>query len=329
MTSREMKGALHPPTRRKLLRLASLALTTCGIGLAVCEAILRFGFGLGNPILIEPDAACAYILKPDQDVIRFSVHTHINHYGMRSDELPSQRAAGALRLLFVGDSITYGTTRVDQREIFTEILHRDLPGIVHRPVEVLNASAGAWAPENELAYLQSRGIFQSEIVLLVLNDGDLSQPRSTIAQVGDELPQHRPATAIGELYTRYIRPRLLRHASRQDAGDSANANAVEIVRENLADLDAMDRLVRDQGARLMLVYIPFRKDLPAASADSEALLKQWSGAHGVSMFDLSSAEAPYAVDAITLDGGIHLNATGHRIVAQAIERGWPELVGDR
>ena len=125
MTSREMKGTLHPPTRRKLLRLASLALTTCGIGLAVCEAILRFGFGLGNPILIEPDAACAYILKPDQDVIRFSVHTHINHYGMRSDELPSQRAAGALRLLFVGDSITYGTTRVDQREIFTEILHRE------------------------------------------------------------------------------------------------------------------------------------------------------------------------------------------------------------
>jgi hypothetical protein len=297
--------------------------------LAACEAVLRFGFGLGNPILIEPDAACSYILKPDQDVIRFSAHTHINHDGMRADDLPAQRAPRALRLLFVGDSITYGTTRVDQREIFTEVLHRDLPALLHRPVEVLNASASAWAPDNELAYVRSRGSFQSDIVLLVLNDGDLSQPRSTLAQVGAELPQKRPATAIGELYSRYIRPRWLHRAEKQDAGDSADANAGKVVRENLADLDAMHALVTHAGARLMVVFIPFPKDLPAASATSEALLKKWCGTYGVAMFDLTSAEAPYAADTITLDHGIHLNATGHRVVAQAMERAWSGLVQDR
>jgi len=316
---------------RERSKVQRAAFVVAGLLVAVvaCEAVLRLGLGLGNPIQIEPDPACSYILKPDQDVVRFFVHTHINHYGMRSDDLPAQRAAGALRLLFVGDSVTYGSTRVDQRDIFTEVLHRDLPAIVHRPVEVLNASAGAWAPDNELAYLRSRGIFQSDLVLLVLNDGDLSQPRSTIAQVGDELPQRRPATAIGELLQRYIRPRILHLAGKQDSGDSADANASEVVRENIADLDAMDQLVTAQGARMLLVFIPFRKGMPSAGMASQAMLTQWCGAHGVGMFDLTAAESPYTAEQISLDHGIHLNAMGHRIVAEAIEREWPQLVGDR
>jgi len=329
MTTNPVSGILPPTSRRNRLRLVLTVMMAFVMGVAMCEAVLRFGLGLGNPILIEPDTACSYILKPDQDVIRFSVHTHINHYGMRADEVPAQRALGALRLLFVGDSLTYGTTRVDQREIFTEVLRRDLPGMLQRPVEVLNASAGAWAPDNELAYVRSRGIFQSDIVLLVLNDGDLSQPRSTLAQVGAELPQKRPASAIGELYSRYIRPGWLHRAERQDAGDSADANAGEVVRANLADLDEMHALVTHAGARLIVVFVPFPKDLHAASAASQSVLKKWCGGHGVAMFDLTSAEAPYSADTITLDHGIHLNATGHRIVAQAMEGAWPGLVGDQ
>ncbi|MGD0631323.1 MAG: hypothetical protein ABR987_18500, partial [Terracidiphilus sp.] len=139
--------------------MISLVLLTC-----IVEAALRFGLGLGNPVLITPDAACSYILKPDQDVRRFFARTYVNHYGMRSEDVPAVRPVGTLRLMFVGDSITYGTSRVDQQQLFTELVHRELPAIVHRPVEVLNASAGAWAPDNELAYIRSRGIFQSDIV---------------------------------------------------------------------------------------------------------------------------------------------------------------------
>jgi len=294
----------------------------------IAEAVLRFGLGLGNPVLITRDAACAYILKPDQDVIRFFVRTHINHYGMRSDEVPAVRPSGALRLLFVGDSITYGTTRVDQKQIFTEILHGELPAIVHRPVEVLNASAGAWAPDNELAFLRSRGIFQADIVLLVLNDGDLTQPEATIEEVGDDLPQQRPATAIGELYTRYIRPRVGHFLRRGDPGDSIATNGHLVIEKNLADLDRIEDLVRNRGARLVVVYIPFRRDIPELSKASETIFKTWSGTHHVPMFDLTTAEAPYSPREITLDNGVHFNAKGHRIIAEGIERSWPEVIGN-
>lgn len=298
-----------------------------GVLLLLIEAALRFGLGLGNPVLITSDASCSYILKPDQDVRRFFARTHINHYGMRSDEVSSVHRAGMLRLMFVGDSITYGTSRIDQQELFTELVHRELPAIVHRPVEVLNASAGAWAPDNELAYIRSRGIFQSDIVLLVLNDGDLTQPGNTIAAVGDDLPDKRPATAIGELFSRYIEPRIGHLLRRSDAGDRIAANSGDVIRKNLEDLNSVLGIVSSQGAQLIVVYIPFRRDIPELSRVSASILMAWSNAHHVGMFDLTSAEAPYFAKEITLDNGVHLNARGHAVIAQELERSWLEVAG--
>ncbi len=303
--------------------MIGLVLVTC-----IVEAALRFGLGLGNPVLIAPDAACSYILKPDQDVRRFFARTYVNHYGMRSEDVPAVRRAGTLRLMFVGDSITYGTSRVDQQQLFTELVHRELPAIVHRPVEVLNASAGGWAPDNELSYIRSRGIFQSDILLLVLNDGDLSQARNTIAAVGDDLPQKRPATAIGELYTRYIKAEFGHLLGKGDAGDRIVANSEEVIRRNLEDLDSFQELVESQGARLLVVYIPFRRDIPELSNVSASILKSWCDAHRVGMFDLTSAEAPYTVREITLDNGVHLNAKGHVVIANELERSWLRVAGN-
>lgn len=291
----------------------------------IAECVLRFGLGLGNPVLIAPDAASTYTLKPNQHTFRFFAHSSINSFGMRSEEVPANRAPHSLRLMFVGDSITYGTSRVDQSKIFTEILHRDLPSITHEPVEVLNASASAWAIDNELSFVRSRGIFQSDIVLLVLNSGDLAQPRSTMAQVGDDLPQKREGTAIGELWTRYIGPRILGRRRHVDAGDSSGDPSGAIERANLTELEAFRALVTSQHARMVLVYAPFRKDLPNPSAASAATLHAWAAAHQVPLLDLTTAESAHSAREITLDGGVHFNEKGHRLVADAIERDWPAL----
>jgi len=307
------------------MRIARTLLLTFVVLLMLCEAFLRFALGLGNPILIAPDQACGYIIKPDQDVFRFLVHTRINHYGMRSDPIAPVKPAGSLRILFVGDSITYGTTRVDQEKIFSEMIHRELPAIVHRPVEVLNASASAWAIDNELAFVRSRGIFSSDLVLLVLNSGDLTQPRATIADVGSALPQTQPATALGELYSRFLRPRILHLAARADAGTSAVQGRQEVVLRNLEDLDELWRLVSDGGARLAIIYIPFRHEVADGAARSApSSLLSWCAGHRVSLLDLTFAESGNSERDVTLDGG-HLNTKGNALIARSIESLWPQL----
>jgi lysophospholipase L1-like esterase len=303
------------------------------VGVALCllvalavgtEATLRLLLGLGDPVLIAPDAACSYITKPDQKIFRFLVHTYINHYGMRSDEVSREPSPGAVRVLFVGDSITYGTTHVDQSRIFTQIVARGLPAVVHRPVEVLNASANGWAPDNEWSWVRSRGILQSNFVLLVLNDGDLTEPRATIDQVGDGLPQKRPATAIGEFYTRFLAPRIFHIARRSDPGDTVATNDAAM-RANLEDLSRFRALVASQKGRMVLVFLPFRKDVPALSTQPEKVLHTWGDQNQVPFLDLTSAISRYSVSQICLYDHTHFNAAGNQVIGEAILKQWPEL----
>jgi hypothetical protein len=313
--------------KRSFLRIVAICLLSIVAFVAITEGVLRFVLGLGNPVLITPDSACEYILKPDQHVYRFFSNTRTNHYGMRSEEVPPNRDPSRLRILFVGDSLTYGTSRVDQSQIFTEILHRELPSILHKPVDVLNASAGAWAPDNEFSYIRSRGTFQSDLVVFVLNDGDVTQPRATMSDVGEGTPSKRPATAIGELWTRYIKSRLLHSASKSDAGISIAPHADQVVQGNLRDLDEADALVTSQGSRMAIIFLPFRLDIPDKSAQAQSILHNWCAAHHVPMIDLTSTELPYSISDLDLDNGYHFNAKGNAIVADGILKLWLRAVG--
>jgi hypothetical protein len=310
---------------RQWTRATLFALGASAICVLLLEAVLRFVLGLGHPVLVVPDTACEYTLKPNQNLYRDFGHTRINRYGMRADEVPALRRPDTLRVMFVGDSITYGTSRVDQNDLFTEILHRELPAVVHKPVEVLNASASAWAIDNELSYLRSRGTFDSDVVVLVLNTGDLVQTRSYITQVGD-LPFQNESTAIGEFYQRFLKPRFLFVPRRVDAGDLVVGEAESAVRANLHDLDLIQELAEQHHARLAIVFTPFQF-LVGNSQQEAGILRQWSGLHRVPLLDLTPYQAPFTSEQITLDHGTHFNSRGNRVVADAIKHLWPALLG--
>ena len=323
MSARFSPERLSPPRPQKSgWRIIGTSSLLFVVLVAATEATLRFGLGLGDPVLIAPDSACSYITRPDQNIYRFFVHTYINHYGMRSDEVLPRPRSGVVRVLFVGDSLTYGTTHVDQRNIFTQIVGRRLPSIVHYPVEILNASANGWAPDNEWSWVRTRGIFHSNFVLLVLNDGDLTQPRATIAGVGDALPQRRPATAIGELYTRFIVPHILHIAPRSDPGDAVLPDEA-VQRANLEDIDRFHALVISQGGQMALVFLPFRQDVPTMSNPAEEIVHGWSAANDVPLLDLTAAIASHPVGEITLYDHTHFNTEGNAIIGQAILNLWP------
>ena len=71
---------------------SALALTICRRAIeflavllvlaAVSEAGLRFGLGLGNPVLIAPEDICGYTLMSNEGVFRFFSHMHVHHYAM-------------------------------------------------------------------------------------------------------------------------------------------------------------------------------------------------------------------------------------------------------
>lgn len=313
------------PTRRITVWIAIFVLALLLLGNFLLSRLL----GLGNPIVVAPDAACAFIEAPNQHAYRFFHEVDIDRFGMRSAPFAPEPAPGTLRIMFVGDSITYGTTRVGQSDIFTQILRRNLPAIVHQPVEVLNASASAWAPSNELDYVRSRGIFHSDLVLLVLNDGDISQPRAVITGgLSQDTTYHHSTTALGEIWTRFLMPRIFHHAARKDAGDASNMSAGATISANLVKLNQFRKLVAADHARFALVYLPFREDIPDPAAQAETILRQWTSAHNVPMFDLTRAEDSQPSSSIILRGEApHFNVRGNLLVAHGIERQWHPVLG--
>ena len=174
-------------------------------GVLVAELTLRLFFGFGNPPLYTADDDIGYLLAPNQRMRRFGNLIAINHYSMRAHAIEKSPAANTLRVFLIGDSIVNGNWWTDQSEILSARLENALSQKSEQSdAEVLNASANSWGPRNELAYLKRFGIFDSQIVMLVINTDDLFGTQPSPLQVGKDrsYPDKKPLLALLELTNR-------------------------------------------------------------------------------------------------------------------------------
>jgi hypothetical protein len=153
-----------------------------------------------------------YLLQPSKTYYRFHNRFAVNRYGMRADDFPPQKSsANEFRVIVVGDSIVYGGVRIDQNEIDTEILKRDLQRDLGRTVVVGNASAKSWGPPNELEYLRRYGTLDADVVLLELSSHDYADAPTFVPVVGisADYPGKKPLLALADLFETYLLPRYL------------------------------------------------------------------------------------------------------------------------
>jgi hypothetical protein len=324
--------AAQPPAfsgrRPSWVRWRTLAIAVVLLILGV-ELTLRLAWGFGAPLLYQDDPDCGYLPAPSQEVRRLGALNSINSYSMRSPQISPHKAAGVMRVLFVGDSVTYGTTYLDQSKIFTSLVAQRLGAVVHGPVEVLNVSAGGWAPSNEVGYLRSRGTFDADLVIFVNNSEDLNQPFATAdLRSNGPTPGHRPFCAIDEVLARYILPRLFASMQAHDAGSSGDAPADPSMVASciLAPLDEAQSICQKAHARFAVIYTPDRT--VSERSDWKActqLLLQWGQRRHVLVLDMSDQFLTQPFSYVYIDG-LHLHPGGHELIAQRVINSWPQLM---
>ncbi len=304
-----------------------LVLVSVGIGL---ELALRRLFGFGNPLLYVADDEIGYRLAPNQDVRRFGNRILINAYSMRGEAIAPSRAPDSLRVLILGDSIANGGWWTDQHQTISALLQQHISAssgtLMFSSVEVLNASANSWGPRNELAYLQTFGCFESQIVVLVINTDDLFATAPTSLPVGRDrnYPARKPPLAIAEVVGRYVLPATPipeLDAVRAEGGDRVGAN-----------LDAIGRIqayVKQQGGQCMVVMTPLFRELGnPGSRDYERTARDRLVTFA------QHQHLPY-LDALPLLNGlddpkqvyrdhIHFNAAGNQQIVEFIMAEWLE-----
>jgi len=269
-------------TRIKTFSLIMLALLTAG------EIGLRFGLGLGNPVLMKSGKTYRYICAPNQNLHRFGNHVFINRWSMRSNHIDRDRHnPDELRVMVIGDSVVFGTTLVDQSEIATSAMIPMLSDRLRRPVKTMNVSAGSWNIPDQVAYIDEFGHFDADVVLWVLNSGDLQPNDFSTAIVGvhPQFPDRKPLTAIGELAGRYLLPRLkLRSMPENPAPVFGQAEIEQVLAEFSSSLARMN----EAGVRVIIVLYPTKNQLDGIPTSFAKPIREAAERTDVEIIDLTA-----------------------------------------
>jgi hypothetical protein len=98
----------------------------------------------------------------------FAPRVEINAEGLRDRRYPEARVPGLCRMLAVGDSFTWGFG-VEREEIWHERIEAR-----HPDWEIVNAGVAGYATDQQLLYLEERGLaLRPDVVLLLFHPNDL------------------------------------------------------------------------------------------------------------------------------------------------------------
>jgi lysophospholipase L1-like esterase len=344
-TSKEPASRRLPLARRLLFAVLAVV-----IGLGLVEIGLRaFGLGqeTGGPApwaeRFQPSAEFGWELIPGF-VSADGASVRINAQGLRDRELAAAKLPGTLRILCLGDSVTFGH-RVGPEEPYPRVLENLLRSAGGEAIEVINAGVPGYSTFQQAAWLDRRGLtLEPDIVILGFVLNDVVDPYVFSASHGGD----RRAFGVDTTLTLDPLRRLLRRTSLSGVVRAAMRTAAvrrdtynvgrlfdeplapEIAgawQETEADLDQLVDSARRAGVPLLLVGFPYRFQLDKAlPARPQARLAAWASRTGTPHLDLLPLFARMGVVGAFLDES-HPTPEGHAAAAQAmadviLERGW-------
>ncbi|TVQ52991.1 MAG: SGNH/GDSL hydrolase family protein [Spirulina sp. DLM2.Bin59] len=294
-------------------------------GVLLIELGLRWGFGLGNPVLSMADEATGYRFQPHQRVMRFGNEMIYNAYSQRSGPVVMPKPADQLRILMIGDSVLNGGTLTDQADIITEALQTRLKATGIN-AKVLNASAGSWGIGNQWGYLQSFGTFDSDLLILQIGTHDLIQPTSRGDRVGVDFnyPDRRPLLALQEVWQRYLYPPMARRWGWPLPAEIPAPQDIDAQwQKNRTTLRAIVEWSRQQNLPVWVLFVPYRVEVipkplePLYYEEFFAFL----AAENIPVVDLHQLwqEIPPSTVASFYRDSVHLTAEGNWAVAIALQ----------
>jgi hypothetical protein len=276
---------------------------------------------LGDPPLSVADPQIEYLFKPSMSYRRLGNHIHYNAYSMRSEDFPAHRTSpDELRVMVIGDSVINGGALTDDSQLATKLLESSLSRDLNRPVVVGNISAASWGPPNELAYAKKFGLFDADVVVVVLSSHDYADVPTfkPVIDIDPSFPSHRPLLAIQEAITRYLLPRLFSHGDASVPDESA-APAQKDIDQCVASVRQLIELAKSSGAAVVVALHLEAGEKPGQEKHGQAILMHAAEAAGARMVDLGPAfNAARSRGQAPWRDGVHPSAAGQQIIAEAL-----------
>jgi lysophospholipase L1-like esterase len=333
---------------RKIVPAAILSrlagnLAALGAGLLVmlilAEVILRLvdrGHAYYSaPELYRPSDDPRVLFEPRPDFKGFSEGTLVttNSQGLRERDWPLDKPADTRRVLFLGDSVTFGAG-VRDSEPFPRLLELDLEVDTLSRIQTINGGVVGYNTIQELGRLEDVGLaYQPDTVVLTFVVNDLLESFSIFDH---QYEPTGPLAAIkvwlrrnSNLY-RFVQDvywRVAQEIRRSRDGATEPLRKRDRLEERLATLDQIIQTTRAHGASFMLVLYPDNLDDPVSPGRSGERLTMrqelvaFAAREQVPYVDLTDdlgdVRDPRARE-YRLREDPHPSPAGHRVIAETL-----------
>lgn len=322
--------------------VSGLLVLTGLLPIALVDFALR-PFVSPKTTIFMQDERLGWRMRPGADGEWGGVRVRVNERGLRGPALSPERAEGTRRLLFLGDSVTFGFGVERDEDVFPFRVGRDLERALGVTVEVVDAGVGGWSPWQELLWLQHEGVdYQPDLLVLGFVLNDVTEKLALVRYGGTESGWQLARTARSRL-DRWLSMSALATWLREGAavlrfGSDVRlgAQAVETAdvrrlvlepesfpqawRLTLHDVARIGELARARGVPCLLVIFPYRFQLadPTRTRAPQQRLLAFARTSDLASLDLLPLLAAEG-DGAFLDPS-HLSVAGHALAAEAIAR---------
>jgi hypothetical protein len=273
---------------------------------------LEILYGLGGPVLYNANPLYGYRPLPNKVYTRFGgAKIKFNNLGLRAEEdWDSNRDD---KILFLGDSVTYGGSFIDNQELFSYLALTDLKNF-----QGGNAGVNAWGVENIYGLVVESNFIPAKFYITTLAEQDFY--RGLTRMQGLPFFNVPPKYALAELwyYFCYLQNNQ-RYAAWEDYVGSEERRYV--VKKAVAKLNEMDEFLKRHGFQHLIFISPNRDQVFNDAPKDELvhkLLKEFNLPHIYILDELKQFEIAKKEEKYIFYDGTHLNKKGHEIWAKII-----------
>lgn len=287
--------------------------TLISVPVVAAEFYLRSA-GLGDPILFYTSASFRYAPMPNQrKVRRGGAAVTIDSKSLRNTGEWTDKADA--KILFVGDSVTWGGTYIDDRAVFSDGVCQRLAQATGKSFICGSASANQYGTDNMAERIRYKDFNDEAALVVTLISHD---PLRGLADVDGRFfftsPPPAPFKALWEAATfavwelyHLMRPVTLRRSEHDD----------RVVARSLGNLFSAIRETQTTGRRVLIVLSPVREELNGHESALTKLVQSVLARSGFDVLDLHAAVSS-AVSSDFYTNSLHLNVVGHRFYAAQI-----------
>ena len=282
---------------------------------AVAEYAARL-VGLGNPLLYYESPLYGYALNPDQhETRRRGAQVTIRSHGLRGTRDWEEPAD--LHLLFLGDSVTYGGSYIDDRETFAEQACVYLAARSSQDALCGNAGVNAYGTDNMQARLAYQPLSNTDAVIATVLPGDATRGMTRLKALPYfSKPPPGPVPALAEAVA-FMVDRLRSSLRFQPVAYSDEQEGTKAARLSMQRLLAELGRERDRGRLVAVVYSPPRREMEGQRDALGELVRQSVSASDIPLIDMRDAIQGKDLDSVYYDA-VHLDVAGHQLYGATI-----------